>query len=410
MWLAFQTSSMSDLYERLGLDSNASKEEIRRAYKDLAREKHPDRGGDPEEFKAVQEAHEVLTDEGRRQMYDMTGSTQEGGGGGGPMSGMAAGGFPFHFMNGAGPFGMPGVAFDMGDVFHHIFGGGGPAGGGQGGRRSRGARGPNKHHDIGLTLADFYKGKDITLTFNQARRCGACDGSGAAATEACGECGAAGFKTLTRAIGPGMMAQTRVACDGCGGEGKRTLRACGVCHGKKYVERKKALDIKIRPGMTDGEKLVFEGECSDTPDFERPGDVVLSLRRSDAGVGELDEYEWSGYDLTIRKQVTYAESLLGFILVLDKHPGGTRRVVWRGGPLLHGAVLKLAGGGMPKKEGGFGDLFVQIMVSPPEVRPWTCEEAAKLQSVLGGAAGGLAEDGDKLMLSSAESKLVIDRS
>ena len=397
---------MSELYDRLGLDSNASKEEIRRAYKDLAREKHPDRGGDPEEFKAIQEAHEVLTDEGRRQMYDMTGSTQEGGGGG-PMSGMAAGGFPFHFMNGAGPFGMPGVAFDMGDVFHHIFGGGGGPGGGR--RGGRGGRGPNKHHDIGLTLADFYKGKDITLTFNQARRCGTCDGSGAAATEACGECGGSGAKMLTRAIGPGIMAQTRVPCDGCGGEGKRVLRACGACHGKKYMERKKALDIKIRPGMTDGETLVFEGECSDTPEFERPGDVVLTLRRSDAGVGELDEYEWSGHDLTIRKQVTYAESVLGFSLTLDKHPGGARRLTWRGGPLLHGAMLSFQGGGMPKKEGGHGVLFVQIMVTPPEVRPWTPEEAAKLQSVFGGSAAGLTESGELLTLSSAESKLVVDR-
>jgi DnaJ-class molecular chaperone len=343
-------------------------------------------------------------------MYDMTGSTQEGGGAV-PMSGMAAGGFPFHFMNGGGPFGMPGVSFDMGDVFHHIFGGGGPGGpGGPGGRRSRAPRGPNKHHDIGLGLNDFYKGKEIKLKFNQARRCGACDGSGAAATEPCGQCSASGFKTLTRAIGPGIMAQTRVACDGCGGEGKRVLRACGACHGKKYVEREKALEIKITPGMTDGETLVFSGECSDTPEFERPGDVVLTLRRSDAGVGELDEYEWSGHDLTIRKSVSFAESVLGFTLSLDKHPGGARRVSWRGGPLVHGAILKLEGGGMPKKGGGYGALFIQVMVAAPEARAWTPDETAKLQSVFGGVAGGLVEEGGPLALSSAESKLVVDRS
>ena len=399
---------MADLYERLGLDSNASKDEIRRAYKDLAREKHPDRGGDPEEFKAIQEAHEVLTDEDRRRAYDVTGAINEGGGGGGPMGGMAAGGFPFHFMGGAGPFGMPGVAFDMGDVFHQMFGGGGPGPGGPM-RRQRAPRGPNKHHDIGLTLGDFYRGKEIKLKFNQARRCGSCNGSGADTTEPCGQCGASGFKTLTRPIGPGIMAQTRVPCDGCGGEGKRVMRACGTCHGKKYLEREKGLDIRITPGMRDGETVTFAGECSDSAEFERPGDVILTLRRSDVGVGDIDEFEWTGDDLTIRKSISFAESILGFTVTLDKHPGGVKTLTWRGGALLHGAVLKMENGGMPRKSGGFGSLFVQVMVESPPQRAWTPEEAAKLQSVFGGSCGGLSEEGLSLTLSSADSKLVIDR-
>jgi DnaJ-class molecular chaperone len=399
---------MSDLYARLGLNSSATKDEIRRAYKDLAREKHPDRGGDPEEFKAIQEAHEILSDEDRRRMYDMTGTVDNvGGGGGHPMGGMAAGGFPFHFMNGAGPFGMPGVAFDMGDMFQHIFGGGG---GPPSGRRGRAPRGPNKQHDIGLTLGDFYRGKEIKLKFNQARRCGPCDGSGAEKTEPCGQCGGSGFKMITRAIGPGIMAQSRIPCDGCGGEGKRIMKVCGSCHGKRLMEREKSLDIKIVPGMRDGETLTFAGECSDSLEFDRPGDVVLTLRRTDAGVGDLDEFEWSGDDLTIRKQITYAESVLGFQFTLEKHPDGPRRVTWRGGPLLHGAVLKLDGGGMPKKNGEYGALFVQIMVAPPPSVPWSAEDVAKLQSIFGGASVGLVEDGEKLSLSSAESKLVIDRS
>jgi DnaJ-class molecular chaperone len=402
---------MADLYERLGVDRNAAKDEIRRAYKDLAREKHPDRGGDPEEFKKIQEAHEILSDEERRRMYDMTGSTSDNGDGG-PMGGMDAGGFPFHFMNGAGPFGMPGVSFDMGNVFSHIFGGGGPNGGGGPSRRQRAPRGPNKQHDIGLTLSDFYRGKDIKLKFNQARRCGACDGSGAEKTEACGQCNASGFKTVTRAIGPGIMAQSRIQCDGCGGDGKRILKACEVCHGKKMAEREKQLDIHITPGMRDGQNLVFEGECSDSLEFDRPGDVVLTLRCTDCGTGNLDEYTWTGDDLTIRKSVSFAESLLGFSLTLDKHPGGSRSVVWNGGPLIHGAMLRLDGGGMPRKSeagGGFGTLFIQIMVQPPPCVPWSPEDAAKLSSVFGCGVGGLANtEGTLLHLDSAESKLVAD--
>lgn len=390
---------MSQLYECLGVESNASHEEIRRAYKDLAREKHPDRGGDPEEFKKIQAAHEILTDSDRRRVYDMTGSVDNDGGAG---VGMAAGGIPFHFMSGAGPFGMPGVAFDMGDVFSQFFGGGGPA------RRSRAARGPNKHHDIGLTLRDFYRGKEIKLKFNQARRCAGCNGSGADSTEPCGQCSGSGFKTITRAIGPGIMAQSRAPCDGCAGEGKRVIRACGSCHGRKYLEREKALDIKIAPGMRDGETLTFSGECSDSAEFERPGDVILNLRRTDNGVGDLDNFEWTGDDLRIRKNITYAESLLGFVIVLDKHPGGTRTVVWRGGPLIHGAELKLDGAGMPRRGGdGFGALYVQVHITPPIVRAWTPEEAAKLASIFGGGVGTLQENGETLNLSSAESKLVV---
>jgi DnaJ-class molecular chaperone len=289
-------------------------------------------------------------------------------------------------------------------MFSHIFGGGGGPP-----RRQKAPRGPNKHHDIGLSLRDFYNGKEIKLKFNQARVCSGCNGSGAEKSEPCGQCGASGFRTITRQIGPGMMAQSRMPCDGCGGEGKRVIRACGACHGKRLVEREKALDIKITPGMRDGQTLTFSGECSDSLEFERPGDVVLALRRSDVGVGDLDEFEWSGDDLTIRKAVSYAESILGFTIALDKHPGGPRSYCWRDGPLIHGAVLKFEGGGMPRSGGGFGALYIQVMVSPPPCVPWSPEDAAKLSSVCGGAVSGYSAAGDALKIASAESKLVVDR-
>ncbi len=392
---------MSDLYERLGVGREASKEEIRRAYKDLAREKHPDRGGNEEEFKKIQEAHEVLADEERRRMYDMTGSTQEGGPGmGGPMGGMAAGGIPFHFVNGAGPFGMPGVSFDMGDMFAGMFGG---VPGGRGPRR-RAPRGPDKHHDIGLTLADFYKGKAIKVKFNQTRKCVACKGSGAETTEPCGACKGQGTRVMVRQLGP-MMAQTTVICDACEGSGKRVMRTCGSCHGKKFYEKEKQLDILIKPGMRDGEKMVFAGECSDSADFDAPGDVVFTLRRIDQGISETDEFEWINDDLHVQKKVSFSESVLGFSLSLPNHPAGSRSVEWQGGPLLHGATLKLEGGGMPKADGGFGQLFVQIVVSPPPTVPWSPEDAAKLLSVLGGAASTLGSDADPLTIHKAEPKI-----
>ena len=385
--------SSENLYERLGVERDSSTEAIRRAYKDLARVNHPDRGGNAEEFKRIQEAHEVLSDEERRKMYDMTGSTNERGGESAGFNGMAAGGFPFSFMGGGGsPFGMPGVAFNMGDVFGHMFGGGGP-GGGPGMRgRPRGGQGPNKFHDVPLSLSDFYRGKEIKLKFNQARRCATCNGSGAEKSETCNTCRGLGVKEVIRMLGPGMIARGEVQCDSCAGEGKRVIKMCEGCHGKRFMEREKQLDIKIIPGMRDGEKLTFAGQCSDSVEFESPGDVVLTLRRTDAGVGKIDEYEWTNDDLLIRKTVSYSESITGFTLELDNHPGSTKRLEWRGGPLLHGAVLKLVGGGMPRKNGGHGVLYVQIMVTPPPVKPWDTEEAAKLLSVFGGVAASMNSD------------------
>ena len=394
-----QILEMSDLYARLGVGRNATTEEIRKGYKDLAKQKHPDRGGNAEEFKAIQEAHEVLCDEGRRKIYDMTGQVNEQQGG--HAGGMAAGGVPFHFMNGMGPFGMPGVSFNMGDVFGQMFGGG-PA------RKQRQPRGPNKHHDVGLRLADFFKGRDINLKFNQARRCTGCKGTGSESSEQCGTCNGAGVRTTIRQIGPGMMAQTRSPCDVCSGEGTRTIRACRLCNSKTFNEREKQLDIKIKPGMREGELLTFAGECSDGPEFEAPGDVILTLKRI---TEEDDKYVWRGDDLWIQKTIAYSESVLGFRFKLDDHPNGlSPEFVWRGGPLIHGAVLQIAELGMPKKAGGLGILFVQVMITPPELKPWSSEDAAKLQAILGGSSASMDESVcQTLLISSSASKLVVDR-
>jgi DnaJ-class molecular chaperone len=364
---------MADLYKRLGIEHGATTDEIKRAYRSLAKEKHPDRGGNPEEFKSIQEAHEILTDEKRRKMYDMTGSTDTHN-----MDGMAAGGIPFSFMGGMGPFGMPGVSFDMGDMFAGLFGAGGR-------QQRRGGKGPNKFHDIGLKLTNFYNGGDIKLKFNQARRCNYCAGSGAEQSESCGMCGGSGIRTMMRQIGPGMIAQSRGSCDICNGEGKRILKTCRGCGGKKFVEKEKSLDIKIIAGMTDGETLTFNGECSDSIEYDIPGDVVLTLRRSDAGIGDLDEFIWKGDDLLIRKEITYAQSILGFSIVLDTHPNGKNPcIVWEDGPLIHGATIVVAGLGMPKKMGGYGNLILQTMIQPPAVRKWNTNEKMNLESVFGG--------------------------
>lgn len=368
---------MSDLYGRLKVSRDASVDDIRRSYKTLAKEVHPDRGGNAEEFKSIQEAHEILTDPSRRRMYDVTGSTQNEAGG--PGGGMAAGGIPFSFMGGMGPFGMPGVQFDIGDMFGNIFGGGGP-----GRSRQRGGKGPNKFHDISLRLSDYYTGKHIKLKFNQGRRCNGCNGSGAESTESCGPCGGSGVRTQVRMLAPGMMAQSRGPCDVCNGEGTRTLRSCRTCQGKRFTEREKELDINIAPGMHEGELLTFTGECSDSMEFDTPGDVVLTLRCATESEGD-EKYIWKDDDLHVVRQITFAEAILGFTIQLKAHPNGKAPTfAWTSGPLLHGAVVQAVGLGMPRKAGGFGNLFITIAISAPPTISWTAPQLVALQGVLGG--------------------------
>lgn len=175
------------------------------------------------------------------------------------------------------------------------------------------------------------------------------------------------------------------------------------------MESEKMLEIHIVPGMKDGEVLSYEGECSDSADYDSPGDVVLTLRRVDKKEEELDVYEWKYEDLLIRKQITYVESLLGFQMKLDDHPNGLSPVfTWNGGPLIHGAVLQMPGFGMPKKAGGYGNLQIQVMIVPPEAKKWSPEDAAKLQSVLGGVSFSFPEGSNSLGISSLDSKLVVN--
>ena len=395
---------MADLYSILGLDRNASQEEIRDSFKKLAIKNHPDKGGNAEVYKKIQNAYEVLRDENRRRMYDMTGSDSENIVNQG---GMAAGGIPFHFMGGMGgmgPFGggFPGVQFDMSEVFGNLFGAG------EGRRNRKGGKGPSKYHDIGLRLQEFYKGHDIKLKFNQARRCVVCAGSGAESTEMCNPCGGKGVRVITQQMGP-MLMQSKASCDVCNGEGKRTLRSCKKCNGKRFLEGEKMLEIHITPGMRDGEVISYGGECSDSTEYDIPGDVVLTLRRIDRKEEELDTYEWKQDDLLIRKQITYVESILGFQMKLDDHPNGLSPVfTWNGGPLIHGAIVQMPGFGMPKNTGGYGNLYIQVMIIPPEVKPWLPEDAAKLQSVLGGASFSFPSGSNPLQISSADSKLIVN--
>jgi DnaJ-class molecular chaperone len=358
------------LYERLGVEKNASGEEIKKAYRELAREKHPDRGGSKEEFQSIQEAYEVLSDEKRRQVYDITGDKDETNGPDLSEHINMAHGIPFNFMPGMGPFGIPGVGFDFSDLFNHI-----------GKQSTKKEKGPNKQHDIGLSYKDFYYGKELHLQFKQGRKCDTCTGSGSEKSETCDTCRGSGKRSMTHMMGPGIMATSVGPCNNCNGSGKKILIQCKGCNGKGLVEKEKVLKIEIKPGMVEGENLVFEKECSESKEYESPGDVILTLRLSENN--ENIDWDCNSGNLFYKINISFAESLIGFQTKLFDHPSGKNPIfAYKKGAVLNGSKLKAKGYGMPRKDGTFGNIIFLINVSKPLKERWSAEELLMLETVL----------------------------
>lgn len=337
---------MADLYGLLKLQKNASIDEVKKAYRKEALVKHPDRGGNKEEFQKMQAAYEVLSDPDKRAHYDATGQVpQEGGGGGGP-------GFPGGMPDLAAMFGgmfngggFPGSGFPGGMPFPFFNGGGGPNG------PVKAARGPNKIHEIGLSLADVYHGKKFTLNMKRETLCGRCAGRGGTRVENCSTCGGRGFRMRGVQMGP-IMSMSQEPCAACGQTGQKVLDECGECRGRKTQERESVLDVQVEPGMKDGDRITFVGQCSESPQFERPGDVILVIR-----VADSDEWSRREADLVYTVEFSLAEMLLGWKRIVLGHPSGKALdLAYTGGPLREGEVLIFKDLGMPNRGGGKGVL------------------------------------------------------
>lgn len=353
--------STRSLYEVLGVRKNAELKEIKKAYYDLAREHHPDKGGNTEHFQEIQQAFDILSDEQKRAQYDMTGSTEE------VPNGFSRGGAP----GGGFPGGFP---FDIGAMFGMFGAGrGGQPGGGSGGRRIRRPKGPNKNHEIGMRLEDYYKGRSIQLKFERQVFCTSCKGEGCTHWTECRSCGGSGTIENHIMVGPGMMMVQRGPCDACVGEGRKKEGTCGNCGGTGLLSKEKILDVKIIPGSCAGDVLVFEGECSDHPDFEKAGDVHIIL-------GEAEEdtpFRREAEHLYMELDISLVESLVGCTRIIGVHPGfrdGLEISIPEG--TQNREILELKGKGMPKKgTDQYGSLFVTVKVTVSESeRKILCEK------------------------------------
>lgn len=371
---------MSDLYKILGISKNADKKEIRNVFLDLCKTKHPDKGGDEEEFKKIKSAYDTLYDDEKRQIYDMTGRTDdqphpEQGSGGMPM-----GGFPFPFpFGGMGGFGAGGIHVDVGNIFDAMFHGQRGAGG-QEKKQGKRPKGPNKCQEIPISLEDFYNGKKIKFNIGRQSFCSECEGEGCLNWKTCSECRGSGVRESMVQIGPGMIAKNRGPCMPCKTEGRIRGTNCEKCEGKGLVNSPKELEVNINPGANVGDILTFENMCSDQKEFERPGDFQIRLMQADE---ELDITR-QGKNLHTSFTLKLSESLLGCKRKIEDHPGykeGLEIDIPQG--VQNGEVVKIESKGMPVGNGkGFGDLLVTISVNATEGEKKILEENKEILSKL----------------------------
>jgi len=281
---------LADYYEILGVAKDASAEEIKKAYRSLARKLHPDVNPSPEaaeEFKLVTNAYEVLSDPAQRQNYDLGGS--------GNSSGFGAG--------------FPGGQFGFGDIFEAFFGGGQASG-----PRSRASRGEDSLVNLDLTLKDVMFGVKKTLNLRTAVLCSTCSGSGAAPGSSpvtCTVCNGAGHTRQQVRSMLGTMTTTQ-PCRACSGFGTIIENHCETCMGQGRVRGERDLDVDIPPGIQNGMRLRLSGEGEVGTGGGPAGDIYLEMR-----VLEDEIFARDGDDLVATLDVSAIDTMLGTSVKLE---------------------------------------------------------------------------------------------
>jgi len=342
-----------DYYQVLGVPKNATAAEIKKAYRKLAQQFHPDANPGnaqaEERFKEISAAYDVVGDADKRKQYDEVREMAASG------FGAAAGGFP----GGAGgvPGGFPGggrVRFedlgDLGDLFGGLFGG-------AGGRvRTQPSRGADLEADVTVSFDAAMEGTTVPVRVSGPAPCETCSGSGAApgtSPTACPRCGGAGAVAVNQ--GPFQMSQT---CPRCLGSGRVVETPCSTCRGSGSQRRTRSFQVRIPPGVRDGAKIRLAGRGEPGPARGHPGDLFVRVAvRAHAFFGR------SGADLTVDLPLTYPEAALGANVQVPTLDGPVTMKVPAGTP--GGKTFRLKGKGAPRR-GGRGDLLVTVGVEVPQ--------------------------------------------
>ncbi len=357
-------------YGILGVSKGASDEEIKRAYRRLAHQHHPDKpGGDEKKFKEINEAYQTLSDKQKRGQYDQYGQTfeqaqsQGGGGFGGGAQGF--GGFADMFRDGnfsaqGGPasgweFGGEG----FGDIFSDLFTGG-RSRGGRGGRRAK--KGEDVAIDIELTLEEVFSGIEREINLYKRMICPSCKGSGAEVGSKvvnCATCKGSGEIRQTCRTILGSFAQIST-CPDCGGAGKSVERKCRTCGGDGRVKETVPIKLNIPKGVEDGMTLTLQGAGEAGSKGSASGDLYVNVH-----IKPHKHFNRQNADIVYEAEINYTQAALGAKIDVPTIEGIAVLTVPAG--IESGKVIRMTGKGMPRMDSyGRGDQYVKIKIKTPK--------------------------------------------
>ncbi len=333
-----------DYYKILGVDKGATKEEIKKAYKKLAKKYHPDLNKESDaadKFKEINEAASVLGDEEKRAQYDRFGTADT-----------SSGGFDYRNFS-QGNFGAD---FDFGDIFDMFFGGG------FSGRGRRSYRGSDLRFDIQLTLEEVAEDIEKTVKLRRMETCPKCEGTGAKSDSditTCNNCNGTGRVTRTKRTPFGMF-QTTGTCHVCNGEGKIIKNPCTKCEGKGRVLNTAQIKINIPAGVEDGMRLRVVGEGEAGLKGGPSGDLYVVIH-----VKEHNVFERQGDDLYVEVPISFSQAALGDTIEVPTLNGKTKLKI-PNGTQSH-TIFRIKAKGIPHLNSyGKGDEKVKVVVQTPE--------------------------------------------
>lgn len=341
-----------DYYEVLGLVKGASEDEIKKAYRKMAREYHPDlHPDDPncaEKFKEVNEAYEVLSDPSKKQKYDQFGHA-------GVDPSYGGGGFGGGFEGGFNPFG------DMGDIFENIFGGSFGTG-----RASANANAPRRGQDINTTATISFMeactGKKIDVKINKLEQCPECKGSGekgGSTPQICRDCNGTGTVKVAQRTPFGTIS-TQKTCTKCGGKGKTHTNPCTRCNGQGRVRTSRQITVDIPAGIDNGQTLRVGGQGDAGLNSGPAGNLNVTITVKPHDVFKRDEF-----DIHCDIPITYAQAVLGDEITVPTIDGDVKYSVPEG--TQSGTVFRLRGKGIRKlQRNDRGDQYVKVFVEIPK--------------------------------------------
>ena len=339
-----------DYYEILGISKDASKSEIKKAYRKLALKYHPDKNQDKgaeEKFKEISEAYAVLYDDEKRKLYDQYGH-----------AGIDQRFSSEDIFRGA-DFGdiFSGMGFDLNDIFEQFFGRGM---GFQRGGRPRRSRGADLRYDIEISLEDAYRGVETTIKVPRSEACDNCNGSGAkpgTSPKRCPQCDGSGQMRASRRTAFGMFTQV-TTCNRCNGQGTIIEHKCPECNGKGLIQKTRDIELNIPSGVDDGSQLRLAGEGE--AGSGGVGDLYIVIH-----IKKHPRFNRRGLDLHTIKEITFPEAAIGTKTNVETLDGATEKLKIPDGT-QNGEIFKIGGKGMPSLRGrGRGDLYVEIHVKTP---------------------------------------------